>query len=63
MNVLNARAVAARVGLSLRTFYAEVSAGRFPRPIQLTERRVGWLETDVDGWLSAKVAQREEGRA
>ncbi|MDB5613677.1 MAG: hypothetical protein JWQ22_1330, partial [Devosia sp.] len=44
MQVLNAKAAAQRVGLSLRTFYSEVSAGRFPRPLQLSERRVGWVE-------------------
>ena len=61
MNVLNAKVVAQRVGLSLRTFYAEVSAGRFPKPIQLTTRPVGWLEADVDSWLAEKVARREAG--
>ena len=48
-----------RTGLSRRTLYQEISASRFPRPIQLTKRRVGWPEADVEGWLTAKISVRD----
>jgi prophage regulatory protein len=44
------------VGFSARTLYKEVAAGRFPRRIQITPGRVGWLESDVKAWLDKRVA-------
>lgn len=48
-----------RTGISRRTLYLEVSEGRFPRPVQLTARRVGWPEADVEAFLAAKIAARD----
>lgn len=48
-----------RTGLSRRTLYQEISEGRFPRPVQLTSRRVGWPENDVDTWIDHKIAARD----
>ena len=48
-----------RTGLSRRTLYTEIAQQRFPRPVQLTARRVGWPEGDVDGWLETKIAARD----
>lgn len=49
--------VQARTGLSRSTIYELVSAGRFPAPIRLSDRRVGWLESDVADWIASRVAQ------
>lgn len=48
-----------RTGLSRRTLYQEISEGRFPRPAQLTARRVGWPENDVNSWIDSKIAARD----
>jgi prophage regulatory protein len=48
-----------RTGLSRRTLYQEISEGRFPRPAQLTARRVGWPEADIDDWINGKIAARD----
>jgi prophage regulatory protein len=48
-----------RTGLSRRTLYSEISEGRFPKPVQLTTRRVGWPEADVEAFLASKIAQRD----
>jgi prophage regulatory protein len=34
------------------------AAGHFPRRIRLSVNSVGWLEHEIDGWLSAKAAAR-----
>lgn len=36
-----------------------VKAGTFPAPVQLSPYRVGWRESDIDGWLASRpvVAQ------
>lgn len=48
-----------RTGLSRRTLYSEISEGRFPKPVQLTTRRVGWPEADIEAFLSSKIAARD----
>ena len=39
------------VGFSARTLYHEISAGRFPRQIQISRRRVGWKQSEIQAWL------------
>lgn len=57
--VLRRREVEARVGLKKSDLYARMAAGEFPRPIPLGTRAVGWLEDEVDAWVTARVAERE----
>lgn len=52
-----------RTGLSRRTLYQEISESRFPKAVQLTARRVGWVEEEIDGWIAAKVAARNVSAA
>ncbi|GAB0113729.1 hypothetical protein AcidC75_12530 [Acidisoma sp. C75] len=42
---------AAYVGLSVSSLRSEVSAGRAPKPIRLTQKRRAWLREDLDAWL------------
>jgi prophage regulatory protein len=51
--------VVERTGLSRRTLYQEISEQRFPRGVQLTARRVGWPESDVEKWIADKIAVRD----
>lgn len=43
--------VQAMTALSRSTIYALVAAGKFPRPIRLTERAVRWMSTEVETWI------------
>ena len=47
--------VKARTGLSRSTIYLRVSEGRFPTPISLGGRAVGWIEVEVDDWLTRQI--------
>ena len=47
-----------KTGLSRRTLYAEMAENRFPKGVQLTARRVGWPETEVDEWIESKINAR-----
>ena len=42
-------------GLSRSSIYAMMGTGAFPKPIKLSERSVGWLEHEVQGWLENRV--------
>jgi prophage regulatory protein len=59
IRILSVNQVIDRTGLSRRTLYQEISEHRFPRPIQLTARRVGWPELDIETWLIAKIEKRD----
>jgi len=34
-------------------------AGKFPKRVPLGAGRHGWLETEVDEWLAARLAERD----
>ena len=50
--------VMARTGLSRSTIYVMVAAGRFPKPVPLGARAVGWIESELDEWIRDRIAKR-----
>lgn len=54
--ILRLPTVKGRTGLSRSTIYLHIQEGLFPAPIKLGARAVGWLESDVNDWISARVA-------
>ena len=34
-------------------------AGEFPKPVRVSEHRIGWVEAEVDAWLAAKEQARD----
>lgn len=48
-----------RTGLPLSTMYLKIKVGEFPKPIQLTARNVGWLESEIEAWLASRVEARD----
>jgi prophage regulatory protein len=53
--ILRLPAVKARTGLSRSSIYLRVSQGRFPRPISLGERAIGWVEAEIDHWVEHQI--------
>lgn len=47
---LDRKAVANFVSLSVDTLERLVARGTFPKPRQLTDKRVGWLVREVNDW-------------
>ena len=45
--------VKARTGLSRSTIYLRISENLFPKPVSLGGRAVGWIESEIDDWLSS----------
>ena len=56
--VLRPREVFQRVGLCRTAVYKAAREGKFPKPIKLTDRATGWLESEVDEWIAARAAER-----
>jgi len=48
--------VKARTGLSRSTIYLRISEGRFPKPVSLGGRAVGWVEEEITDWLNQQIA-------
>ena len=40
-----------------------VQAGKFPTPIKVGQNRIGWVESEIDEWLNAKIAERDAKEA
>ena len=47
--------VQARTGLSRGMIYVRLEQGRFPRPVSLGARAVGWIEVEVDEWIRERT--------
>ena len=56
------RAVLECTGLSNSTMYEMMAGGRFPRPVRLSDRAVGWIACEIADWQSARIAEREAER-
>ncbi len=53
--ILRLPTVKARTGLSRSTIYLRISEGRFPKPVALGGRAVGWIEEEIDDWLTQQI--------
>lgn len=60
--ILRRREVEARTGLGCSTIYDAIKAGTFPAPVQLGPKSVGWVESEINAWLAARVAARDAAR-
>lgn len=56
--ILRRPALQAKVGLGYSTIAMMIAAGTFPLPVRLGSRAVGWIEAEVDAWLTARAAER-----
>ena len=60
--ILRLPKVKEKTGRGHSWIYAEVAAGRFPKPIRLgpDSKSVGWLEHEIDDWIDRQVAARDD---
>lgn len=67
ISILRRKQVESRTGLSRSTIYERIKRGAFPTPISLGAKAVGWIEAEVETWLSEQVSMSriasEDGRA
>jgi prophage regulatory protein len=59
LRILRIKQLIERTSLSRATLYVLMSSDpTFPKKIQLTARSVGFLESEVDAWIAARVELR-----
>ena len=61
MRVLRIDAVVLTTGLARSTIYKLIGSGEFPRPVPLSGRCVGWIDSEVAAWIQLKIEARERG--
>ena len=59
MRVLRRRATEAKCGLSKTALYSKIQQGKFPKPVKLSPKSVGWLESELDQWIEARICERD----
>ena len=59
MRFLSKRQVRERVLYSPQHIDRLERAGKFPKRVQLGPNRVGWIESEVDEWMTARIALRD----
>lgn len=55
--ILRIEEVMRRTGLKRTAIYIAVRDGKFPAPIKLGPRASGWIETEIEGWLRARIQE------
>ena len=58
LRLIRRKEVQARTGFGASSIYAEMAKGNFPKPIFISERRVAWIESEVDAWIAERIASR-----
>ncbi len=53
--ILRLPAVIDRTGLPRSTIWAYIDQGKFPSPVRLTSRNVGWVESEITEWIENRI--------
>jgi len=58
--ILRRLEVEQRTGYKRSAIYDGMAAGTFPKAVPLGGHAVGWLEHEVEAWIDARVAERDQ---
>jgi prophage regulatory protein len=61
MKILKAKDVAERTSISIPHIRRLSREGKFPKPMKISDCRTGWLETEVEEWISECVRRHKRG--
>lgn len=57
VRLLRLKDVMQATGLSRSTIYRMVDAGKFPKPICVSERCIAWPDSQVNAWINSKATE------
>ena len=60
MRVLRLKDVLSITGLGKTSIYKLIGLKSFPKPINLSLRSVGWLESEIEAWIQEKINARDQ---
>jgi len=59
--ILRLPEVVSRTGLPRASIYQQMAQGSFPKPIALSVRSRGWIESEVKDWIEERIRARSTG--
>jgi len=60
-SLIRVKQVREKTGLSTSGIYKRLEEDpKFPRRVSLGGRSVAWVEAEVDSWVEARIAERDE---
>lgn len=57
--LIGRKTVQLKTSLSAASIYALMKTGDFPQSLQVSIRRVAWIESEVDQWVSDRIASHK----
>lgn len=54
--LIRRKEVQAKTGLGVSSIYALMKVGKFPQSLNISERRVAWIEAEIDQWIVERIA-------
>lgn len=58
--ILRLPQVTEKTGYGRSAIWEKANIGEFPKPVRLGPRAVGWVEAEVDDWIAARIAKRDQ---
>ena len=55
MRILSTKEVAEKTSFSTGHLRRLAKENKFPKPVQISENRSGWLEEDVNKWIESRI--------
>ena len=59
MRLIKLTEVEAKVGFRKSSIYQRIAEGTFPRPVKIGPNAVAWPESEIDAWISERIAERD----
>jgi prophage regulatory protein len=58
--ILRLNGVLDAIGVKKSSIYQWIRDGKFPPPVRLGARSVGWRQSDIDAWLESRQSARND---
>ncbi len=59
VRIIRLKEVIYSTGLARSTIYKYIGEGTFPKPVPLGDRSVGWIDSEVQEWILARIEERD----
>jgi len=59
VRIIRLKEVIYSTGLARSTIYKYIGEGSFPKPVPLGDRSVGWIDSEVQEWILARIKERD----
>ncbi|MDP9937884.1 helix-turn-helix transcriptional regulator [Ectopseudomonas alcaliphila] len=59
MRIIRLKEVTHLTGLARSTVYKYLAEGKFPKSVPLGHRSIGFLESEIQEWIMARIKERD----